>query len=238
MSTKLKCLLLDDELPGLAYLKMLCEQIPNVEIVKAFNDPEKFVDSLDSLEYDLCILDIEMPKLNGIEVAQRIKDKPVIFTTAYKEYAAEAFDINAIDYIRKPIQKERLEKAIAKAMTIIGSTPAQKKYAQFNTDKGKTLLMFDEILYITSSDTDKRDKIAYLSTEQRLTLKNISYEQLLAILPSDRFCRLNKKDVIAMNMVRTYTHDEVTTSIFNKDKEALKFPLNDTFRTEFKSRLS
>lgn len=238
MSTKLKCLLLDDELPGLAYLKMLCEQIPNVEIVKAFNDPEKFIDSLNTLEYDLCILDIEMPKLNGIEVAQRIKDKPVIFTTAYKDYAAEAFDVNAIDYIRKPIQKERLEKAIAKATIVVSSMPAQKQYAQFNTDKGKTLLMFDEILYITSSDTDKRDKIVYLTTEQRLTLKNISYEQLLSILPSDRFCRLNKKDVIAMNVVRTYTHDEVTTAILTKEKEALKFPLNDTFRTEFKSRLA
>ena len=58
--------------------------------------------------------------------------------------AAAAFDLNAIDYIQKPIQKDRLEKAIAKASIILNSTPAKKQYAQFNTDKGKALLLFDE----------------------------------------------------------------------------------------------
>ena len=82
---------MDDELPGLTYLRMLCEQIPNVEVVKAFNDSEKFVNALATLDYNICILDIEMPKLNGMEVAKLIKDKPIIFTTAYKDYAADVF---------------------------------------------------------------------------------------------------------------------------------------------------
>src|SRR3954466_5582623 len=106
-----------------------------------------------------------MPKLNGMEIAKLIKERPIIFKTAYKEYAAEAFDLNAIDYIRKPIQKDRLEKAIAKASVILNGTPNEKKYSQFNTDKGKALLLFDEIVYVTSSDTDKRDKIVYLENE-------------------------------------------------------------------------
>lgn len=217
---------------------MLCEQIPNVEVVKAFDDSEKFVESLATLDYNLCILDIEMPKLNGMEVAKLIKDKPIIFTTAYKEYAAEAFDLNAIDYIRKPIQKDRLEKAIAKAYLILNSTPSKKQYAQFNTDKGKALLLFNEIMYITSSDTDKRDKIVHLENEQRLTLKNISYEQLLSMLPSNKFCRVNKKDVIALKAVQFYSHEEITTKLLTKNNEVIKLPLNDTFRAEFKSKLS
>lgn len=217
---------------------MLCEQIPNVEVVKAFDDSEKFIESLATLDYNLCILDIEMPKLNGMEVAKLIKDKPIIFTTAYKEYAAEAFDLNAIDYIRKPIQKERLEKAIAKAYQILNSAPSKKQYAQFNTDKGKALLLFNEIMYITSSDTDKRDKIVHLENEQRLTLKNISYEQLLSMLPSNKFCRVNKKDVIALKAVQFYSHEEITTKLFTKNNEVIKLPLNDTFRAEFKSKLS
>jgi two-component system LytT family response regulator len=229
--------LLDDELPGLTYLRMLCEQIPNLEVVKAFNDPEKFVEALDTLDFNICILDIEMPKLNGMEVAKLIKDKPIIFTTAYKNYAAEAFDLNAIDYIQKPIQKDRLEKAISKASIIINSASKKIQYAQFNTDKGKALLLFDEIMYITSSDTDKRDKIIYLENEQRLTLKNMSYEQLLLILPSNKFCRVNKKDVIALKAVQFYTHEEISTKLFTRNKEVVKIPLNDTYRAAFKSKL-
>lgn len=235
MNTKLKCLLLDDELPGLTYLRMLCEQIPDVEVVKAFNDAEKFVEALPNLDFNLCILDIEMPKLSGLEVARLIKDAPVIFTTAYKEYAVEAFDLNAIDYLQKPIQKERLERAIAKAGQVL-SFKEKKQYAQFNTDKGKAILWFDEIVYITTSENDKRDKVAYLENEQRFTIKNINYEQLLALLPSNKFCRINKKDVIALKAVQFYSHEEIITKLFSKDKEVIKLPLNDTYRSEFKSK--
>jgi DNA-binding LytR/AlgR family response regulator len=227
--------LLDDELPGLAYLRALCEQMADVQVVKAFNDPEKFIESLPKSDYNLCILDIEMPKVNGLEVAKLIKDTPVIFTTAYKEYAVEAFDLNAIDYIQKPIQKERFEKAMIKAFNVI-RLKEEKQYAQFNTDKGKAVLLFNEIIYITSSETDKRDKVAYLENEQRFTLKNINYEQLLAILPGGKFCRINKKDVIALKVVQSYSHEEVLTKLITKDKSALKLPLNDAYRAEFKSK--
>ena len=235
MNTRLKCLLLDDELPGLTYLRRLCEQIPGLEVVKAFNDPEKFVESLPELEYNLCVLDIEMPGISGLEVAKLLKNTPVIFTTAYKEYALEAFDLNAIDYIQKPIQKERFERAITKAFKLIGSKE-EKKYAQFNTDKGKAILVFDEIAYITSSETDKRDKVVYLENSRHLTLKNINYEQLLTILPSSRFCRINKKDVIALKIVQFYSHEEISTTLLTKEKEMIKLPLSDTYRSEFKSK--
>lgn len=231
-------MLLDDELPGLTYLRMLCEQLPDVEVVKAFNDSTKFVEALNDLDYNLCIMDIEMPGLNGIDAARAVKNKHIIFTTAYKEYAAEAFDLNAIDYITKPIQKERFEKAIEKAAKVIGSSSLQKQYALFNTDQGKAVLLFDEIIYITSSDTDKRDKVVYLENEKRITLKNISYEQMLSILPSNKFCRVNKKDVIAIKAVQFYSHEEIRTKVFTKNKEALKLPLSDIYRTEFQLKLS
>ena len=230
-------MLLDDELPGLTYLRMLCEQLPDVEVVKAFNDPYKFVASLGALDFNLCILDIEMPGINGIEVARLIRDKPVIFTTAYKEYAAEAFDLNAIDYIRKPIQKERFEKAIEKAKKVLAENPAPKQYAQFNTDKGKAVLLFNDILYITSSDTDKRDKIVHLENGQYATLKNINYEQLLSVLPARKFCRVNKKDIIALKAVQFYSHDGITTRLYSKEKELIRLPLSDIYRAEFQAKL-
>ncbi|PTS91110.1 two-component system response regulator, partial [Flavobacterium sp. HMWF030] len=99
MNTKLKCLLLDDELPGLMYLKMLCEQIDEVEIVKTFNNPEKLLADIPNLDFDLLISDIEMPGIDGLHLAEMLENKLVIFCTAYKEYAAEAFNIDAVDYI-------------------------------------------------------------------------------------------------------------------------------------------
>lgn len=211
---------------------MLCEDIEDIEVVKAFNDPLKLIKEADHLDFDLCILDIEMPGLNGLEVAKSLKGKHIIFTTAYKEFAAEAFDLEAIDYIRKPIQKERLEKAIDKAFLKINSTVSEKKYIQLNTNKGKALLYFNQLIYITSSEIDKRDKLAYLKNGEQYVLKNITYEQLIQQLPKTKFCRINKKDIIHINAINLYSHNEIQTNIVQKGQK-LKLTLSDTYRKEF-----
>lgn len=97
MNTKIKCLLLDDELPGLTLLKMLCEQQPELEVIKAFNSPVTLLQEAPNLDFDLLITDIEMPGMNGLQVADALKGKAIIFTTAYKNFAVDAFDRDAID---------------------------------------------------------------------------------------------------------------------------------------------
>jgi DNA-binding LytR/AlgR family response regulator len=231
LSTKLKCLLLDDELPGLTYLRMLCEQFPNVEVVKSFNDPLKFMEDAVNLEYDFCILDIEMPGMSGLEIANKICNKPVIFTTAYKDYAAEAFDLEAIDYIRKPITKERLEKAVGKAIQLIGKTREEKQFVQLNTNKGKALLFFDQVIYITTAENDKRDKEIFLQDGTQMLAKNVSFDQLLQQFPARQFCRINKKEVIALDAVRFFVHDEITLSVAGAGEK--KFGLSENYRAEF-----
>ena len=229
---------MDDELPALSYIKALCEQLPDVEVVKAFNDPIKFLEAIPDLDFNTCILDIQMPGLTGLEVAEHLKGKLIIFTTAYKEFAAEAFDLNAIDYIRKPLQKERFELAISKAKTALKTqTASEKKQILWNTDKGKTLISFDELLYITSSDTDSRDKIIYLENGQRTTLKNTGFEQILSVLPTKKFCRINKKDIIALKTVQRFTSDEIKTSINLRNDEGISLPLSDVYREEFKQKI-
>ncbi len=191
-------MLLDDELPGLTYLKMLCEQIPELEVVKAFNNPEIFLKEIEFLEFDLCIMDIEMPGMNGLYVANQINGKPVIFTTAYKEYAVEAFDLNAIDYVQKPVKKERLEIAVKKAIQRIGKIQPKKEFISLNSDKGRILLYFYQLQYVTISENDSRDKIAFLENGSKIILKNISFEKLIQELPSSSFCRVNKRDLISI----------------------------------------
>jgi DNA-binding LytR/AlgR family response regulator len=212
---------------------MLCEQIPELEVVKAFNSPETFLKELSSLEFDLCILDIEMPGMDGLSIANLLGDKPVIFATAYKEYAAEAFDLNAIDYIRKPVTKERLQTAINKALNRIRQTNPTKNFIQINTNKGKTLLFFNQVAYIITSETDSRDKIAQLFDGKTLVLKNISLEKLLQHLPEPDFCQVNKKVVIALRSVQFFSHDEITTNIIQQSGKPLLITLGDVYREDF-----
>lgn len=238
MTTKLKCLLLDDELPALSYIKILCEELPDVEVVKAFNDSTKFLEAIQHLDFNLCILDIQMPGYTGLEVAEHLKDKLIIFTTAYKEFAAEAFDLNAVDYIRKPLQKDRFEKAISKVKTILqNQSHSEKKQALWNTDKGKTLLVFNDILYITSSETDSRDKLVYLQNGGKITIKNTSFEQILTVLPQKQFCRINKKEIIALKTVVHFTSDEIKTNIRFKNDNPINLSLSEVYRDEFKLKL-
>lgn len=235
MNTKIKCLLLDDELHGLTYLKMLCEQIPELEIVKVFNHPEKLLSEAPDLDFDLCILDIEMPDLNGMAVANLLHGKYIVFTTAYKKFAVEAFELDAVDYITKPVKKERLEKAVAKVLERI-EKQGKKQFISINTNKGKSVLFFDSLLYIKASDTDSRDKVAHLKDGSGLTLKNISYKKLQRKLPKTKFCRINKSEIIAISIVNFFTHDEITTNIIQPNGKTLVLSLGVSFRDDFLSR--
>jgi DNA-binding LytR/AlgR family response regulator len=237
LNTKIKCLLLDDELPGLTYLKMLCEQIPELKIIKSFNDPQKLLDEVPKLDFDLCISDIEMPGIDGLTLANLLKDKLVIFTTAYKDYAAEAFDIDAVDYITKPVTKERLEKAVAKALERFNKLGLSKKFIQLNTDKGKSLLYFDQIQYIKTAVTDSRDKEVLLVDGNLLILKNINFDSLLSQLPKADFCRVNKKEIIAISAVQFFNHNEITLSLHEKNGKPIVLVLSETYRNDFLSKV-
>ena len=235
MDTNLRCILLDDELPGLTYLKLLCEQIEGLEVVKAFNDSGKFLEECKSLDFDFCLLDIEVPGIKGIQIAALI-DKPVIFVTAYSEYATDAFDLEAVDYIKKPVQKDRLNKAIERMRKVLKEQKKPGTFVQLNTDKGKALLYFDKVLHITTGEKDKRDKIAKLDDGKELVLKNISFGELIKILPASRFSRVNKKDIIALSAVLYINNDQITTKIPSGSKEESAFLLGEAYRNEFLSK--
>lgn len=232
-------MLLDDELPGLTYLKMLCEQIPELEVVKSFSNPIVFIDELQRLDFDLCILDIEMPEMNGLQVANLLRGKPVIFATAYKEYAADAFDVDAVDYLRKPINRERLQQAVKKVMSRVHGTPDKnKQFIQLNTHKGKALIYFDQLYYIKTSEIDSRDKIAKLSNGEELTLKNISFTELIALLPANDFCRINKKEIVAIKAVQVFFSSEVTLSVKDLTGKNMTLVLSETYKSEFLKKVN
>ncbi|MEA1847741.1 response regulator transcription factor [Chryseobacterium sp. MHB01] len=232
----IKCVILDDELLAISYLKLLCEQIENVEVVKAFNDPNLFLNEIENIDCNVCILDIEMPGMNGLQVAEHIPDsKKIIFTTAYKEYAAEAFDLNVVDYVRKPIKRERLAQAFEKAGKLVQNT-YKKDFIEWNTNIGKTIIFTNQIAYIRTSEIDSRDKDITLRDGTTIVLKNLNYKNLLEMLPAKDFAQVNKKEIIALSFIKVFSNNEIITTIPENDSflklqigEAYKHALLDRF---------
>ncbi|MGV3459839.1 MAG: LytR/AlgR family response regulator transcription factor [Flavobacterium sp.] len=238
MNTKIKCLLLDDELPGLTFLKMISEQIAHLEVVKAYNNPQLLLDEWQDIDFDLLITDIEMPGTNGLQVAEALRGKAIIFTTAYKDFALDAFEKNAVDYLVKPVKPERLQQAVEKAGKFLsGQKRVKPKQIQLNTDKGKALLDPDKMFCIATSDIDSRDKIIIMKDGSRIIVKNASFEKLLEMLPKDDFIRINKKTAVALRNVAYYTHEEIRADVMQPDGSPYTFPLSEIYRSAFSERI-
>jgi len=226
----IKCVILDDELLAISYLKLLCEQIENVEVVKAFNDPNLFLNEIENIDCNVCILDIEMPGMNGLQVVEHIPDsKKIIFTTAYKEYAAEAFDLNVVDYVRKPIKIERLAQAFEKAGKLIQNTH-KKDFIEWNTNIGKTIIFTNQIAYIRTSEIDSRDKDITLRDGTTIVLKNLNFKSLLEMLPAKDFAQVNKKEIIALSFIKVFSNNEIITTIPVNDKSFLKLQIGEIYK--------
>ncbi len=224
---------MDDELLGLSFLKLICEQIEDIEVVKAFNNSQTFLSEYSKYEFDFCVLDIEMPEINGLQVAKFIGNKPVIFTTAYTEFAADAYDLNAVDYVRKPVKVERLQQAILKVKLLFSTQKTKRVSFQINTNKGKSIVFFDQLFSISTSEIDSRDKDARLTDGSSLVLKNISFEKLKQLLPPTEFIQINKKEMIATNFILSFTYDQILVKVpFDNDSQK-KYVLSEVFRTDF-----
>jgi DNA-binding LytR/AlgR family response regulator len=216
---------------------MLCEQMDELEVVKAFNSPETLLNEWESLDFDLLITDIEMPGMNGLQVADAIKGKAIIFTTAYKNFAVDAFDRDAVDYVVKPVKPERLLQAVQKVAARMAKPEEVTKQIQLNTDKGKALINTGKIFCMVTSTIDSRDKILFLNDGSKITVKNSSFEKLLEMLPAAEFCRINKKAIIALKHVQFYSHDEITADIIYPDGRNFTFPLSEIYRNDFMKRV-
>ncbi|MDA8227303.1 MAG: LytTR family transcriptional regulator DNA-binding domain-containing protein [Desulfitobacterium hafniense] len=133
---KLKALLVDDEFPARKELRFLLQPFENIQIVGEATNALEALELINSLDYSVVFLDIDMPGLNGIQLAKELSEKPdapcIIFITAHEEFAFEAFSVNAIDYILKPIHPKRLEQALAKIISRKGHQISGQTIGQTN----------------------------------------------------------------------------------------------------------
>jgi two-component system, LytTR family, response regulator len=234
--SKIRCLILDDELPGLTYLRMLCEQLSYVDVVKCFDSSQEFIEESRNIDFDVCLLDINMPGVNGLEVAKALKDKYIIFVSAFPEFAVNAFELDAVDFIKKPVVRDRLEKALAKASKRILENPSEIDYFKWNTNLGKSIVFFDDIFYVSTSEVDKRDKVAYMVGGRTLLLKNITLEKLMSFLPSISFMQINKSEIVSKKAVQAHSANEIILKA--PDQKPPVITLGEAYRKAFLDWLS
>lgn len=191
----IKCLIVDDEPLSRQVLKGFVSDHPDLELAGECKDALEAMSFLEKHGVDLLFLDINMPKLSGVNFYKTLQNKPeVIFTTAYSEFAVEGFELNAIDYLMKPIAFERFIKAIQKAKDKLGqnssSSPVQD-YIMLKADKKMYRTPFEDILFCEAlGDYVKvhlSDKVLIVTT----TMK-----KLLTELPEQIFLRTHKSYII------------------------------------------
>lgn len=204
----IKTLLVDDEYLALNLLEEFIKQVPDLEIVEKVKSPMKALDLLQQTSIDLLFLDIQMPTLSGNNLLKTLKHPPLtIFTTAYADYAIEAFELRVIDYLLKPFSFERFLQSVNKAKEQIkmreslGTLVLPEQSRDFFSVKvdGKIVKVhFDDILFIEGL----KEYVRIVCRDARfITLESL--KNLEDLLPQDNFIRVHKSYIIAKNKVQS-----------------------------------
>jgi len=206
----------DDEPPALEVLKKFITSVHSLELAATCSDAIEAINFLQTRQVDLIFLDIKMPELLGTDFVRALKNPPkVIFTTAYRKYAIEGFELDAVDYLLKPISFDRFLKAVSKVMqTPINETkaddeqqnkkPDSQGYISFRSDRRMVKVALSDILYIESI----KDYIKVVTTTNTVITKQ-SISSVEEMLPPEMFTRIHRSYIVALNKIESYNNELV-----------------------------
>ena len=211
----IKCLIVDDEPLAIMLIEKHISQIPQLELVASCQNALEAFEVLKKESIDLLFLDIQMPVLTGLEFAKSLQHPPsIIFTTAYREYAVESYELNVVDYLLKPITFSRFFKAINKylnsqhtesAMNIIqtAAVPKSPAFIYVNANKKHIKILLKDVLYVESL----KDYIRIHTNDQRITTKDkiSEFEQKLP----DNFLRIHRSFIVNRQHITAFTAHDV-----------------------------
>jgi DNA-binding LytR/AlgR family response regulator len=212
---KLRCLLIDDEAPALKVLQLHISNTNGLEIVACCNNAVEAMDVLHEKQVDLIFLDIKMPRLLGTDFLRSLSSPPkIVFVTAYRDYAAESYDLDAVDYLVKPVSFERFLKAVSKVKRLLGhEVPAQSDvykrnadaFVYLKVDKAMQKFFVNDILYIESW----KDYIKiFLSSGKNFLVKQ-SISSMENLLSEHRFIRVHRSYIISLEKISGYNHSDI-----------------------------
>jgi DNA-binding LytR/AlgR family response regulator len=200
----IRTLLVDDEYLALNLLEAYAQQVPDLALVGKEKLPMKALERLQNEPIDLLFLDIQMPILSGNNLIKTLSNPPlVVFTTAYSEYAIEAFELNVVDYLLKPFPFERFLQAVQKARQLLNArqapvaAAAAPSFLSLKVDGKLVKVALDDILYIEGL----KEYVRFVCTGNRKYVTLESLRNLEEQLPAQQFSRVHKSYIVAHSKV-------------------------------------
>ncbi len=209
---KIKCIIIDDEPLGAEVIEAHLKEFPNMELKESFTNPLEALSIIESGEIDVVFIDINMPKMNGLDFIRSIEQSPYfIITTAYREYAVESFDLDVLDYLVKPIPFTRFLKSINKLSQkfIIDKSEdvqqtVEKSFIFLKVDKKLIKIKFEDIFFIESL----KDYIkVFTKSGEYLAHKSLS--GITEELPKTQFLRLHRSFTVALDKIQALEGNSV-----------------------------
>jgi len=231
---KIRCLLLDDEPIAIRIIDRHLENFPEMEVVGRFNSAPSAMNFLRNQEVDLIFSDIEMPQMNGLQFLKSLKNTPaLIFTTAYRNYAVEAFDLDVVDYLMKPISLDRMARAINRyhdrqrnQLEAVHANAPAEEMINLKVDKKIVRLSLDKIDYFESFGD-----YAICRHEGGKLVSRETLAHLVDLLPSDRFIRIHRQFIVPLAKIESITGN--TVSLGEKD-----LPVGRSYRNDLKQKMN
>lgn len=226
---KINCLIVDDEPIARQIIQSYCTHIPELHIIASCGNALEAKAIAQQEEIDLIFLDINMPVLNGLAFLKTLKYQPqVIFTTAYKEYAVEAFELNATDYLLKPFSLDRfliaVDKVMEKLQPVLGSQ-TQDDFVFIKADGKIYKILYEQILYAEASGNYTK-----VVTKQRTIMPTITFTGIEELLPASLFIRVHRSFIINKTMI---THIEGNRAFIN----TTEIPIGSNYKENFLKQL-
>ncbi|MDG1040671.1 MAG: LytTR family DNA-binding domain-containing protein [Polaribacter sp.] len=213
MSKKVNCIVVDDEPMAREILVSFIEKVSNLELIKSCKNALEAFEVINSQKIDLLFLDINMPEVSGLSLAKMIgKESKVIFTTAYRDYAVEGFNLKAVDYLLKPIAFDRFLEAVNTFFDTISIEEKTKETSNnvnadfffVRSERKMVKINFDAILFIESlSDYIK------ISTNKSVVVTRETITNVEAKLPSQHFLRVHRSYIVSLKSIDSYTNEWV-----------------------------
>lgn len=233
----MNCIIVDDEPLARAEMRSLINETSKTEILGEFSNAPSALDFLKTNDVDLIFLDIEMPMVTGLEFAEMLPGQSlIIFTTAYSQYALKSYELDAIDYLLKPIDQLRLEKALNKAVLYkeLLSKNTVKNTVESNTkdflfikaDRRYYKINFTDIKFIEGL----KDYVVIHTQHQKL-ITAMNLKTIHQKIPSDSFVRVSKSYVVNIDYIESFDNH----NIYINDAE---IPLGEVYKTAFFIRYS
>ena len=223
---ELKCIAIDDEPFALELIRQYVARIPELKLINTFDDAITGGEFLRENKTDLLFIDINMPDITGIELVRSLKEKPItIFTTAYKKFAFEGFELEAVDYLLKPISFERFNKAVQRAINFHEyrnqhkNGQAGNNYFFVRSEYKMIKIELEEIVYVEGLE----DYIKIHLADEKPVLTLMTLKAILEKLPANRFLRIHRSYIVPLKKIKSVLNRKVTLS------NLVELPISDTY---------